>query len=326
MNLHKFIPGVACIFILQCSYAQKPSSNVAVHFAFDKSDISDADLTALKNFKAAHPNIESITIDGYADTTGTDDYNYKLSERRCTAVKQALNYDETITEVLMRIGAHGEKDLLYQTDPENRLVIVAINDKKARLAEQKRIQDSIAAAALQKAKADSILKQQQAAAQPKPVIQPTNAKPATASSIPKVLDDDVSGLMKLLQDSKVGESVVLNEIHFEEGRHVLVKSSKPALDAMLQALKAMPSLQLEIQGHMCCDDALKVDGFDLDTKEFMLSNNRAKAVYDYFVQNGIDAPRLTYKGYGTRKRLVYPEKTDTDRDKNRRVEFLITKK
>jgi outer membrane protein OmpA-like peptidoglycan-associated protein len=77
---------------------------------------------------------------------------------------------------------------------------------------------------------------------------------------------------------------------------------------------------------MCCDDALKTDGFDLDTKEFMLSNNRAKAVYDFFVQNGIDAARLTYKGYGTRKRLVNPEKTDTDRDKNRRVEFLIVKK
>ncbi|HVX24769.1 MAG TPA: OmpA family protein, partial [Parafilimonas sp.] len=133
-------------------------------------------------------------------------------------------------------------------------------------------------------------------------------------------------LLKLLQDSKTGESVVLSEIHFEEGRHVLVKSSRPAITAMLDALKAMPSLQLEIQGHMCCDDALTVDGFDIDTKEFMLSYNRAKAVYDFLVQNGIDASRLTYKGYGTRKRLVSPEKTDKDRDKNRRVEFLITKK
>jgi len=323
MNLHKFILVAACLLVIQFSYAQ--TSRVLVHFAFDKSDINDADLTALKNFKTAHPNIAGITIDGYADTTGTDNYNYALSERRCAAVKQSLNYDESITEVLMRIGAHGEKDLLYQTNPENRVVIVAINDKKV---EEKRIRDSIAAAVLAKAKADSIkadsiLKQQQSEAQAKPVVQPkNNPKPAG----PKVLDDDVSGLLKLLQDSKVGESVVLNEIHFEEGRHILVKSSKTALNAMLQALKAMPSLQLEIQGHMCCDDALKTDGFDLDTKEFMLSNNRAEAVYDFFVQNGIDASRLTYKGYGTRKRLVNPEKTDIDREKNRRVEFLIVKK
>jgi outer membrane protein OmpA-like peptidoglycan-associated protein len=318
MNLHKLTVVAACLLVIQFSYAQ--TSRVLVHFAFDKSDINNADLSALQDFKTAHPDIAGITIDGYADTTGTDNYNYALSVRRCDAVKQALSYDESITEVLMRIGAHGEKNLLYQTNPENRVVIVAINDKKV---EEKRIKDSIAAAALEKAKADSILKQQQAAAQAKPVAQPkNNPKPA----MPKVLDDDVSGLLKLLQDSKAGESIILNEIHFEEGRHVLKKSSKPALNAMLQALKAMPSLQLQIQGHMCCDDALKTDGFDLDTKEFMLSNNRAKAVYDFFVQNGIDASRLTYKGYGTRKRLVYPEKTDTDRDKNRRVEFLIIKK
>src|SRR5689334_6484964 len=113
MNLHKFILVAACLLVIQFSYAQ--TSRVLVHFAFDKSDINDADLTALKNFKTAHPNIAGITIDGYADTTGTDNYNYALSERRCAAVKQSLNYDESITEVLMRIGAHGEKDLLYQT-------------------------------------------------------------------------------------------------------------------------------------------------------------------------------------------------------------------
>lgn len=324
MKMHKFILCTFCLLLIHTLFAQRQASNVLVHFAFDKYDINATDLTALENFKAAHPNIAGITIDGYADTTGTDDYNFALSQRRCAAVKQALNYDETITEVLMRVGAHGEKDLLYKTDPENRVVIVAINDKK--VAEQKRIQDSIAAA-IEKAKADSILKLQQAAVQAKPVVQPNNdPKPATVIPMPKVIDDDASGLLKLLQDSKAGESVVLSEIHFEEGRHVLVKSSKPALTAMLDALKAMPSLQLEIQGHMCCDDALTVDGFDIDTKEFMLSYNRAKTVYDFLVQNGIDASRLTYKGYGTRKRLVSPEKTDKDRDKNRRVEFLITKK
>jgi len=321
MKLLKLIACTACLFFVHATHAQKTPSDVLVHFEFDKSNIHDDDLAALKAFKAEHPNIESITIDGWADTTGSDNYNYALSERRCAVVKQVLNYDETITEVLMRVGAHGEKDQLFQTDPENRVVIVAINDKKAKLAEQKRIQDSIAAA-LEKAKADSILKQQQLAAQKKPVVQPKPAPPAG----PKVINDDASGLLKLLQDAKVGESVVLDEIHFEEGRHVLLKSSKPALNSMLDALKKLPTLQLEIQGHICCDDMLAVDGLDVDTKEFQLSYNRAKTVYDFMVQNGIDASRLNYKGFGTRKRIVYPEKTDTDRNKNRRVEFLVVKK
>ncbi|HEY2727857.1 MAG TPA: OmpA family protein, partial [Parafilimonas sp.] len=72
---------------------------MSVHFEFDKSFINASDLEALKNFKTTYPNVESIIIDGYADTTGTDNYNYVLSGKRCAAVKQALNYDSTKTEV-----------------------------------------------------------------------------------------------------------------------------------------------------------------------------------------------------------------------------------
>lgn len=320
MQLQKLIVCAACILFQYAAYSQKPASSVAVHFEFDKSDINATDLTALRAFKSSHPNIESIIIDGYADTTGTDDYNVALSVRRCNAVKEALSYDESITEVLLHVGAHGEKDLLFQTDPENRVVIVAINDKKARLAaEKKRLEDSVAAAeALKKSIADSLAKQQAAV-----VAKPVKNIPL----VPKVVtDDDASALLKLLENSKVGESVVLDEVHFEEGRHVLLKTSKPALNAMLDALKKLPTLQLEIQGHICCNDMLAVDGLDVDTKEFQLSYNRAKTVYDFMVQNGIDAARLSYKGFGTRKRIANPEKTDKDRNSNRRVEFLIVKK
>jgi len=325
MKLHKFILSATCALIIHSLYAQKEIPRVSVHFAFDKFFISASDLEALKNFKAAYPNVESIIIDGYADTTGTDNYNYALSGKRCAVVKQALNYDSTKTEVFT-VTAHGEKDLLFNTDPENRVVVVTVDPKRAAelraaLNGQQPAEEIKPAPVVQPA--DTVVKSALVINAVTPVkIDSSAKKPA----LPIVFGDDESDLLKQLQNSKVGESVVLTEIHFEEGRHVLVKSSKPALNAMLQALKAMPTLELEIQGHMCCDDALKADGFDLDTKEFLLSYNRAKAVYDFLVENGIDASRLTYKGFGTRKRLVYPEKTDTDRDKNRRVEFLIIKK
>src|SRR6267378_2776701 len=103
MKLPKFILGAACLLLIYQVNAQNKPSSVSVHFAFDKFDINAADRTALQYFKDTHPNIESIVIDGYADTTGTDDYNYKLSQKRCAVVKQALNYDENITEVLMRV-------------------------------------------------------------------------------------------------------------------------------------------------------------------------------------------------------------------------------
>ena len=323
MRLQKFILCAASTLLIVCLHAQVQAPNVSVHFAFDKYDINATDLTALKNFKETHPNIESVIIDGYADPVGTDEYNYALSQKRCSAVKQALGYDENKTEVILKITAHGEKNLLYQTNPENRVAIVAVNQKKQIVQEQpKRAEPEPVAKAVepQQPVADTVtvIKQQPLAK--------TDSVAQSISSVPKEFGDDESGLIKQLKNSKVGESVVLSDIHFEQARHVLLKSSKPALNTMLDALKALPTLQMEIQGHMCCDDALTVDGFDIDTREFMLSYNRAQTVFDFMVENGIDASRLTYKGYGTRKRLANPEVTDEDRDKNRRVEFLITKK
>ncbi len=319
MKLQKFILGAACLLLIHTLYAQQQSPNVSVHFAFDKYDISTTELAALKNFKATHPNTESVIIDGYADSAGTDEYNYALSLRRCNAVKQALNYDENKTEVVFKITAHGEKNLLYKTDPENRVAIVYVNQKKAvAVQEQVKLQEPVAVAP--EKKPDTIIEVKQ-----QPVPKPDTVA-TVASAIPKEFGDDASGLIKQLKNSKVGESVVLSDIRFEQASHVLLKSSKPALNSMLDALKTLPSIQMEIQGHMCCDDPLTVDGFDIDTKEFSLSYNRAKTVYGFLVQNGIDTSRLTYKSFGTRKRLVNPEVTDEDRSRNRRVEFLITKK
>lgn len=322
MNLHKFILGAACSLLINSLSAQQQASNVSVHFAFDKYDINANDLSALKNFKETHPDIESVIIDGYADPVGTDEYNYALSLRRCNAVKEVLGYDENKTEVIFKVTAHGEKDLRYQTNPENRVAIVAVNQKKAAVVqEQVKPQEPVAAVPTPVQKVpDTVVEVKEQPAPEKDTVA------VTVSSIPKEFGDDASGLINQLKNSKVGESVVLSDIRFEQASHVLLKSSKPALNSMLNALKALPTLQMEIQGHMCCDDPLTVDGFDTDTKEFSLSFNRAKTVYDFMVQNGIDASRLTYKSFGARKRLVNPEVTDEDRSRNRRVEFLITKK
>ena len=320
MKIQNYLLGAVCTLLIQNLHAQLP--NTSVHFAFDKSDINAGDLASLQNFKATHPNVESITVDGYTDSVGTDDYNYALSIKRCNAVKQALGYDENKTEVLLKVTAHGEKGLLYATDPENRVVLIKVNEKKTIVTQPEAKQEEVKVVAQEPAPkpVDTVAEVVQ-----QPVIK-DNTVADVISSKPAEIGVDKNALLKQLQDAKVGESIVMTAIHFEEARHVLLKSSKPALNEMLDALKAMPTLQFEIQGHMCCGDELAQDGFDVDTKEFSLSYNRAKAVYDFMVQNGIDASRLSYKGFGTRKRLVSPEKTDDDRNENRRVEFLITKK
>jgi outer membrane protein OmpA-like peptidoglycan-associated protein len=56
-----------------------------------------------------------------------------------------------------------------------------------------------------------------------------------------------------------------------------------------------------------------------------LSENRAKAVYQYLLTTGINADRLVYKGYGETQPIASND-TDDDRSRNRRTEFKIMAK
>jgi outer membrane protein OmpA-like peptidoglycan-associated protein len=73
---------------------------------------------------------------------------------------------------------------------------------------------------------------------------------------------------------------------------------------------------LEIQGHT---DEKGSDDFNMK-----LSQSRADAVKNYLVSKGIVADTITAKGFGESKPIV-PNDTDANREKNRRVEFKITK-
>jgi len=130
-----------------------------------------------------------------------------------------------------------------------------------------------------------------------------------------------------IKHAKVGQSLVLHTIYFEEGRHVFVKTAMTALYAVLEVMKTRPTIEFEVQGHVCCTDSLMEDALDFDTHQFNLSYARAKAVAAFMVKNGIAADRVKYQvGFGSRRRIVYPEKTVADRNLNRRVEFKIIKK
>ena len=56
----------------------------------------------------------------------------------------------------------------------------------------------------------------------------------------------------------------------------------------------------------------------------MLSQKRAEAVKSYLIKQGIDASRLSAKGYGIES-PIGDNKTAEGRAKNRRVDFIMTK-
>jgi outer membrane protein OmpA-like peptidoglycan-associated protein len=128
-----------------------------------------------------------------------------------------------------------------------------------------------------------------------------------------------------LAKAKEGDLIVLKNFNFQPGRHFLTPASQPELEVLLNSLAENPDIHIEIQGHICCEFTGK-DGLDQDTYTNDLSLNRANYIYTYLIRNGISSERLSYKGYGSTKPLIYPEKTLADQDKNRRVEIVIVKK
>jgi outer membrane protein OmpA-like peptidoglycan-associated protein len=135
-------------------------------------------------------------------------------------------------------------------------------------------------------------------------------------------------LKEKIADSAVtsGTNIVLKNINFVGGRHQFLPESNPMLEELLEAMKIYPKLIIRIEGHICCQ-AGPGDGLDLETSITNLSEARAKAVMDYLVANGIEASRISYKGFGHSVPLYpFPERTEEEQKLNRRVEIKIISK
>lgn len=84
---------------------------------------------------------------------------------------------------------------------------------------------------------------------------------------------------------------VLNNVFFDLAKATLRPESRVELLNLSAYLKANPKLKIEIQGH--------TDSQGDAQKNLVLSEQRAKAVYDFLITDGIQANRLSYKGFGS---------------------------
>jgi len=110
--------------------------------------------------------------------------------------------------------------------------------------------------------------------------------------------------------------LTLNPIYFERSTATVVPASFSELDKLARTLKKHPNVKILIGGHT--DHVGKIDEL------IQLSQERADAIRDYLVENGIDSSRIKTKGYGPTQPIIKGN-DETSRSKNRRVEILIDK-
>ena len=121
----------------------------------------------------------------------------------------------------------------------------------------------------------------------------------------------------LLNKVQVGSKIILKNIFFDFDKATLRKESAVELDRLVKMLRDVPTLTIEISGH--------TDNVGSDEYNTKLSKDRAKAVVDYLIVQGIEENRLTYAGYGE-SQPISDNDAEEGRQENRRTEFKVLSK
>ena len=123
-----------------------------------------------------------------------------------------------------------------------------------------------------------------------------------------------------IQTIAVGKKAALQNISFYYGTYNVMTESEPALTDLVQFLTENEKYNFEVRGHITSSNP---DTFPISNIRYDLSYNRAKAIYEYLIDHGIKAERMTYKGYSNYE-MVFPYPKDEEEHRaNRRVEIKI---
>jgi outer membrane protein OmpA-like peptidoglycan-associated protein len=113
-----------------------------------------------------------------------------------------------------------------------------------------------------------------------------------------------------------GKSMQIDEIEFIPGSSEFLQSAEPKLRRLKDFLALNAGIRVEIQGHVHSNGE---NTFEAQK----LSEARAKRVFHYLVENGIDKTRLTTVGYGNTMPIFPNAKFASEEQSNRRVEIKV---
>ncbi len=121
------------------------------------------------------------------------------------------------------------------------------------------------------------------------------------------------GGMNMLGKKFTDTKIVTHGINFDVNKAVIKPESMGTLNGIVQILNDNPEIKFEVGGHTDSDGD--------DASNMKLSQSRADAVRNQLITMGIDATRLTAKGYGKTKPIA-DNTTFEGKANNRRVEFV----
>lgn len=290
------------ILYFNAAHAQPPGRYV-VYFASGQYNLtSQAILTIEQGIKDnSLKHIDSVIIHAYCDTVGGLLYNDTLAQNRAETVRMYLSKQGISDAAFTEVAAFGERRPLNNNSTEKQKAL------------NRRVEVLFYAHTRQ---------------QPTLPVEAPKQKPANSPTTTTPIQTDTTAvalqkLRALFATAETGKKIRLPNLNFYGSRHFVVKESLPVLDTLAAILRAYPTIEVEIQGYVCCVPVGK-EAYDVTERKYNLSKTRAEAVYNDLVKNGIDPRRLKHKGYGSQPMVA--EVDDETKALNRRVEILILKR
>ncbi len=282
-----------------------------------------------------------------------EDYQLRKQHKAvATAAREAVQAAEDARNIAVR-RQEDERVSEQQraADEEARRARAAQEDEAQRRADadRQRMQAEVAAAQEAKARAEAdaaraqadaqrqaaMLQEQQArdaaaqaaqqAAQSAQQAQDAQALAQQAQQLAAQSERDKQELRaKLLQqfnriletrDTVRGLVVNIGDVLFDTGRYTLRSPAREALAKLSGIVLAYPGLRLQVEGH--------TDSTGSASFNQKLSEQRAAAVRDYLVQQGLDMNSISAAGLG-QDNPIADNSTAAGRQKNRRVEIIVS--
>jgi outer membrane protein OmpA-like peptidoglycan-associated protein len=227
----------------------------------------------------------------YSDTIGSLEYNQRLSERRLKAIARQL--------LPLMADYTSEVVLGKQYD----LIKYPVED----LQKWRRVEIYYQLTPIEKVDTDTV---------PLVLVDTLSVEDSVALNIDvEPIVEEIAVSIKSVFDSLPGElfnQPIKLDIQFLTNTDVLLTKSYGEIRALADYLKRNPEVNALIRGHVCCAPNMKI------------SKKRAKKVYKALITAGIPKKRLKFKGMSNTEPAVFPEESESDRQKNRRVDVIFS--
>ena len=206
--------GVFFIFIASnLCFSQSIKSHI-VYFDTNKYEVIETEQNRLLFFvqNLDKSKIKRISIYGFCDDRGTNQYNLVLSQERANSIKDILYETGINIDLITNVDGKGEI-LIKVVETKNLNVIRGLNRKVKISVEYNKT----------------------------PLLKNKNFDDK-GRQLPLTLESNLI----------VGDNVVLDKILFRTGHSYVLKESKEVLSNVAQILKEKSFLFFTIKGHVCC--------------------------------------------------------------------------